>query len=278
MANIFTRRLRAARGASGIADVLSPAQVRTFSDCEVRWFYQHLLGLSDPLTSVLALDTAIRTALLTNFRHKLESKQDIETEGVVGLFRRTWEQQQTSAMFCKDEVPETIRRTGEELVRIYMQQAAPQIRPASIKQPFQGVLGMVRILGQLDVMDEDGAIIDIRTVRTAAARIDHGVRFELATCARLAEGASGVVPVRIVRHSQRKRGATDRPDLRSNGASPRPYQVCKSCSHSELRAFWKSSTNQAGSRLRGWLEAILPVRAVVFRRNPAPVLASRTCR
>ncbi len=190
MANVFTRRLRAA---SGIADVLSPAQVRTFSDCEVRWFYQHLLGLSDPLTSVLALDKAIRTALLTNFRHKLESKQDIEIEGVVGLFRRTWEQQQASAMFCEDEIPEAVGRTGEELVRIYMQQGAPQIRPASIKQPFQGVLGMVRILGQLDVMDEDGAIIDIRTVRTAAARIDHGVRFELATCARLAEGASGVV-------------------------------------------------------------------------------------
>jgi hypothetical protein len=28
----------------------------------------------------------------------------------------------------------------------------------------------------------------------------------------------------IVRHSQRKRGATDRPDLRSIGASPRPYR------------------------------------------------------
>ena len=28
----------------------------------------------------------------------------------------------------------------------------------------------------------------------------------------------------VKRHSQRKRGATDRPDLRSNGASPRPYR------------------------------------------------------
>ncbi len=28
---------------------------------------------------------------------------------------------------------------------------------------------------------------------------------------------------RLVRHSQRKRGATDRPDLRNRGANPRPY-------------------------------------------------------
>jgi hypothetical protein len=37
-------------------------------------------------------------------------------------------------------------------------------------------------------------------------------------------GAGNQFTVRIVRHSQRKRGATDRPDLRSNGVSPRPYQ------------------------------------------------------
>src|SRR5262249_300862 len=44
----------------------------------------------------------------------------------------------------------------------------------------------------------------------------------LATCD--VAGAGNQLTVRIVRHSQRKRGATDRPDLRSNGASPRPYR------------------------------------------------------
>src|SRR5262245_18036037 len=37
-------------------------------------------------------------------------------------------------------------------------------------------------------------------------------------------GAGNQLTVRLVRHSQRKRGATDRPNLRSNGASPRPYR------------------------------------------------------
>src|SRR6266852_8642392 len=44
----------------------------------------------------------------------------------------------------------------------------------------------------------------------------------LATCD--VAGAGNQLTVRIVRHSQRKRGATDRPDLRSNGTSPRPYR------------------------------------------------------
>jgi len=55
-----------------VTDVLSPLQVRTFSDCEVRWFYEHLLGLPDPPTATMALDNAIRTALTINFRYKVE--------------------------------------------------------------------------------------------------------------------------------------------------------------------------------------------------------------
>ena len=66
----FARRFRVAT--TGLADVVSPAQVRRFSDCELRWFYQHLLALHDPPTAMQALDKAIRAALLVNFRHSLE--------------------------------------------------------------------------------------------------------------------------------------------------------------------------------------------------------------
>jgi hypothetical protein len=113
MVDLFARRLKLATRAIGMTDVLSPSQVRTFSDCEVRWFYQHLLGLPDPATATMALDNAIRTALMTNFRYKGESKTDIQTEGVVGLFRRAWKQQRTAANFCEDEVPEAICGTGD---------------------------------------------------------------------------------------------------------------------------------------------------------------------
>jgi len=130
---------------------------------------------------------------MTNFRHKLDSKEDIATEGVVGLFCSAWNEQQSSAVFCNDQLPDAMARTGEALVRLYMQQAAPSIQPASIEQPFQGVLGMVRIRGQVDIVDVDGTIIDIVTATSLPARIDTMHRFELGTCARLTHGASGVV-------------------------------------------------------------------------------------
>jgi hypothetical protein len=193
MVDLFARRLRLPTRAICMTDVLSPSQVRTFSDCEVRWFYQHLLGLPDPPTATMALDHAIRTALMTNFRYKVESKTDIQIEGVVGLFRRAWKQQLASTNFCEDEVPEAVGKTGEALVRIYMQDVARQIRPAAVERPLHGVLSSVRIRAQIDLMDEDGTIIDVRTAHVVPARVDPMQRFEWTTCSRLAEAPSGVV-------------------------------------------------------------------------------------
>src|SRR5712692_1477378 len=191
MIDIFAPRFKVATRAIGMTDVLSPHQVRTFSDCEVRWFYEDLLGLPDPPTANLALDKAVRAAIMINFRHKLDSREDIETEGVVGLFRREWKKQLASAIFCDDEVPEAIGRTGEGLVRIYMEHVAPKIWPAALHQPLHGVIGAVRIRTELDLIDAEGTIIDIMT--SPSARMDQIHRFELATFARLAPGASGVV-------------------------------------------------------------------------------------
>ena len=191
MVEIFARRFKVATRANGMTDVLSPSQVCTFSDCEVRWLYKYLLGLPDPPTAHLALDKAIRTAIMINFLHKLDSKEDIEIEGVVGIFRRAWEQQQTLAVFCHDDVPEAIGSTGEKLVRVYMQRVAPKIWPAVIHQPVHGVIGAVRIRTELDLIDVEGAVIDIHTSQNA--RMGQMHRFELATCSRLAPGASGVV-------------------------------------------------------------------------------------
>ena len=142
----------------------------------------------------MALDRTMRAALITNFRHKLQCKEDLQTAAVVELFRREWQKQQQAASFCDDEHPHTVGGIGEELVRIYMRRAAPPIQPAAIEQrTMQGVLASVSIQAQFDILDEVGMIIAINTARNAPSNIDPMHRFELTTCSRLAYGASSVV-------------------------------------------------------------------------------------
>src|SRR5215813_10788338 len=80
--------------------------------------------------------------------------------------------------------------------------------------------GVPRFLWAVDLGSRSGLIgLITLDVNCAGAR---SAGNPLATCD--VAGAGNPLTVRIVRHSQRKRGATDRPNLRSKGASPRPYR------------------------------------------------------
>ena len=81
------------------------------------------------------------------------------------------------------------------------------------------VFGVPRIVSSDDLGSRSGLIGGITLhVKCAGARSAGNPH---ATCD--VAGAGNPFTVRLVRHSQRKRGATDRPDLRNYGASPRPY-------------------------------------------------------
>jgi hypothetical protein len=178
---------------TGIADALSPSQVRSFTDCAYRWFNKYVLGEPDPPTSALALGTAVHQPIAANFREKIESKADLETEGVVALFRNAWNEQQQLAVFRDEEDPKEIGAAGEALVRLYMNEVAPTIQPAAVELPVKGILGGVRINGILDVIDTAGVIHDVKTAKATPSSIDPMYRFQVATYRRLAPGASGLV-------------------------------------------------------------------------------------
>ena len=83
----------------------------------------------------------------------------------------------------------------------------------------RALLGVPSFLWAVELGSRSGLIgLITLDVKCAGAR---SAGNPLATCD--VAGAGNQLTVRTVRHSQRKRGATDRPNLRSNGASPRPY-------------------------------------------------------
>src|SRR5258708_20279876 len=79
MIDLFARRSKVATRAIGIADVLTPVQVRVFADCEMRWFYEHLLAVPEPPPATMALHRAIRAAPITHFHHKLLSPYSLSS-------------------------------------------------------------------------------------------------------------------------------------------------------------------------------------------------------
>jgi len=174
-----------------LGKVLSPTQVRTFLNCSARWWFKY--GLSEPETknSALALGTAVHRALEANFREKVNTKEDLDTLGVVALFRQAWQEPEDEVEFREDEDPAALGKVGEQLVAKYMDEAAPWIQPSAVELDVTGEIGGVRVRGRVDVLDEDGRVVDVKTSARRPSGIAPDYAFQLATYRRIAPGASG---------------------------------------------------------------------------------------
>lgn len=173
------------------AEILSPTQVRCFTDCQVRWWFKYYLKYPDPPSARMALGRAIHAALAANFTEKMETHEDLPTLGVVALFREAWVKESEQVEVRDDEDPIDLASYGVALVAKYMDEAAPRIEPAAVETRIEGQIAGVRVQGWVDILDIHGRIIDIKTSARRPNAIDPGYRFQIATYTRLTPGASG---------------------------------------------------------------------------------------
>ena len=177
------------------APVLSPSQVRCFFDCPARWWFKYGLQLPERKNSSLALGLAVHQALEVNFREKIETREDLETTGVLIVFREAWMEQVPETVFTADESQGDLRRMGERLVAKYMDEVAPTVEPAAVELDVQGQIGGVAVRGRVDVLDVEGRLIDFKTASRRPSSVSPDYAFQLATYRQVTPGASGEVRI-----------------------------------------------------------------------------------
>ena len=179
------------RAPEKLGEVLSPAQVKTFLDCSARWWFKHGLLLPEPKNSSLALGLAIHSALETNFREKLATRQDIETPLMISLFQDRWREQMGDTEFRDDEEPGALGKTGERMVRKYMEEAAGSVQPAAVELEVAGQINQVPVRGRVDLIDIRGRIVDFKTAARRPTSVSPDYAFQLATYGQITPGANG---------------------------------------------------------------------------------------
>ncbi len=173
------------------AEALSPSQVRCFMDCQMRWWFKYGLKIPDPATANMALGRAVHAALGENFAQKVDTREDLRTEGIVALFREAWANEIEQTEFRDEEDPKELAATGEALVTKYMNQMAPAIDPAAVELKVEGEITGIRVRGWIDLLDVEGRVIDIKTAKAKPSSIEPMHKFQVATYAHLIQGASG---------------------------------------------------------------------------------------
>jgi CRISPR/Cas system-associated exonuclease Cas4 (RecB family) len=160
-------------------------------DCQMRWWFKYGLKVPDLATANMALGRSVHSALGENFAQKVDTREDLPTEGVVVLFREAWTNEIEQTEFRDDEEPKEFASTGEALVTKYMDQTAPAIDPAAVELKVEGEIAGIKVRGWIDLLDVDGRVIDIKTAKAKPSSIEPMYKFQVATYAHLIAGASG---------------------------------------------------------------------------------------
>src|SRR5271165_2150907 len=86
-----------------LGESLSPSQVNTYMTCPAKWYFRYLIGLSEPTTGALALGKAFHGALARNFRQKISTGGDMETQELQEVFAEEWASAIADAALRDDE-------------------------------------------------------------------------------------------------------------------------------------------------------------------------------
>jgi hypothetical protein len=162
--------------------ILSPSQARCFLSCQARWWFKYAVKLPDPINAKRALGNAVHRALETNFRAKLDTKEDLSSAEVVEAFESAWDAEVETAVFDEDDVVDELAGTGRGLVTKFMDEAAEKIAPAAIERRVEGEIAGVKVCGYIDLLDTFGRVIDLKTAaKKPGEDVDSAYAFQIAT-------------------------------------------------------------------------------------------------
>lgn len=182
----------AAAAASEVPEVLSPSSLNAFAhDCQVKWFYRKVLQYPETRGAAAGLGTAVHDAIAGNFRQKIETGTDLPADRVAEMFRAAWSRELDTVLLQDGEDAADLAECGEVMTRVYIEQAAPGVRPAKVESYVEGLVGDVPVRGYADVIDDRGRVIDIKTAAKKPAGISAGHLVQLATYAILDDSANG---------------------------------------------------------------------------------------
>lgn len=143
---------------------LSPSSIRTYERCPYMYHLRYNERVRTPSTAAQLLGRAVHTVIEMFYKEKRDGN-DLDVEAAFDVLDDALD----AMLHELDEEgraeTEDLRELGYDLVEYYLDEVAPYIRPHLIEERFSfGVPGVdVPMVGYVDLVDQDGTVIDHKT-------------------------------------------------------------------------------------------------------------------
>lgn len=169
-----------ARKEGTLTRALSPSAVTSYIDCAARWWYDEV-SAKQPPTSALALGKAVHAAIALDLEARKNGIGDPHEDDIRQEFAACWKRETAVAHFRSDEDPDQLAATGAEMSLLFSRQIAPSLKVKAIETPVAGMIGTARTHGVIDIVTEDGELIDVKTASKKPTGISAAHSLQLTT-------------------------------------------------------------------------------------------------
>ena len=211
-------------------EILSPSQTNKFLDCPANWYFKYLVGLPEPVTSSLAVGIAVDNALSHYFRIKAAERVEMSEADVLDVLDTAWADQEAVVSLREGENADQLHALCQRLVRSYLTEMAPKVQPGvidgspAVQVHVEGLIAGVKVRGIIDLVTDDGAIIDLKTKRDKPGGVPADHMLQLTTYDLLCPHSRGQAAIHyMVKGRSEKSVAKTVPFTREIGPSEVTY-------------------------------------------------------
>ena len=153
-------------------EALSASAISLYLTCSLKYRFQYVDRIPKPWQpAALAFGSSVHIAIEWFHRQRLLGTTP-ELGHVLELFDEDWRGQRKDVLiFSEREDGDALARKGREMLRLYVSEAALSQQPAAVEDPFEveladpesGEILEVTLRGIVDLVEEDGTLVDFKT-------------------------------------------------------------------------------------------------------------------
>lgn len=160
---------------------LSPSALEMYLKCPRQYYWRYIENRIEPPGVAMVNGTSGHAALELNNRHKIEKGDDLPVQTVIECFQDTFSDKSKEIEDWGTENKDRVIAATVPGLKVYMEENAPFVRPASVEQPFQIDADGLPIFGFIDLTTDKNAVMDYKFVGTRSPylqrpTLDHSVQ------------------------------------------------------------------------------------------------------
>lgn len=152
---------------------LSPSAISLLFTCPEKFRLTRLLQRPEKASGAIVLGSAYHHARQLNYEQKLTSGKDLPLQDVFAAYDQGWGLALAAQeiVWGKEDAG-ALKTLGAEMVKIYHRKLSPRVQPIAVEERFAALVPGVplALVGRVDVIDEDGTIIDTKTDKEGATQ------------------------------------------------------------------------------------------------------------